>query len=77
MKNEPELMMGPIKEALGDEHPELTPTALGRYRLVQSLRHRFGENWKNIAKARKAIEHFDKELDYFRRLRKIRGVSHG
>ncbi len=72
---QPSINLGPIKAALGEEIPEITPTPLGRFRLVQALRHRFGDSWRTIGKAKQALQHFDSEHDYFRKLRKLQGDS--
>lgn len=70
---QPKMNMAPIKAALGDDHPEIHPTPLGRYRLISALRNKHGENYKNVPLAKRALEHFDKEHEYFRKLRKIQG----
>jgi hypothetical protein len=74
---EPQMNMGPIKDVLGDDMPEITPTPLGRFRLVSALRNKFGDNYNNVPKAKIALTHFDNEHDYFRKLRKIRGSING
>lgn len=71
----PQINLAPIKEVLGEDIPDITPTPLGRYRLITALRQRFGENYRNIPSGRKLLEHFDSEHEYFRKLRKIRGGS--
>jgi hypothetical protein len=74
-KYQPKMNLAPIKEVLGEDIPDITPTPLGRYRLVQSLKAKFGENYRNIPSARKVMDHFDSEHDYFSKLRKIQGGS--
>jgi hypothetical protein len=69
----PPMNLGPIKEVLGENVPEITPTPLGRLRLVSALINKFGQNYRNIPPARKALDHFDSEHDYFRKLRRIQG----
>jgi hypothetical protein len=69
----PEMNLVPIKEVLGEDTPEITPTPLGRFRLVSALRNKFGDNYRNIPSARKALDHFDDEHDYFQKLRRIQG----
>lgn len=76
----PKMNMGPIKEALGDDTPEILnhdgqPTPLGRFRLVSALRNKYGENYRNNPTATSALRHFDSEHDYFKSVRKIRGVK--
>jgi hypothetical protein len=63
----------PIKEVLGEDTPEISPTPLGRFRLVSALKNKFGDNYRNAPAARKALDHFDSEHDYFKKLRRIQG----
>jgi hypothetical protein len=69
---EPKLNLAPIQDALGDEMPEISPTPLGRYRLVTALQYKFGNNYRNIPKARAALEHFDSEHEFFQKYRRIK-----
>lgn len=62
------LDMGPITEALGDLSPIVTPTKLGRTRLVKALSKKFGADFMSISAAKKAIEHFDTEFDFMRKI---------
>jgi len=76
VRYQPKLHLGPITDALkAEELPEIgpEPTALGRYRLVMALQNKFGENFRNNPLASKAIQHYDTEWDYFKRLRQIQG----
>jgi len=75
---QPKLNLGPIHEVLGKENtPEISPTPLGRHRLVAALMNKFGENYRNIPLAKKALDHFDREHDYFKKLRRIQGGLNG
>lgn len=65
--------LAPIQEILGENTPEISPTPLGRFRLVSALRNKFGDNYRNVPTAKTALDHFDKEHQYFKLLRKIRG----
>lgn len=73
LKYQPKMNLGPIKDVLGDDIPDITPTPLGRHRLVSALKNKFGENYRNVAKSRVALDHFDREHDYFQNLRRIQG----
>jgi hypothetical protein len=75
----PSMNLEPIKSVLGDQTPQITnsdghPTPLGRFRLVSALRNKYGDEYRNIPAAKGAIDHFDTEHDYFRDLRKIKGI---
>lgn len=67
----PQMNTAPIKEALGDDMPEIHPTPLGRMRLVMALRTKFGPNYRNHPKSISALKHFDSEHTYFHALRSI------
>lgn len=73
----PKMDLGPIKDVLGDAMPEITPTPLGRYRLVSALQNKFGSNYRNTPSALKALTHFDNEHKYFKALRQIAGGGNG
>lgn len=62
----------PIESVLGEDMPKITPTPLGRYRLIHSLTMKFGQNYRNIPKAMKALEHFDSEHRFFKLMRDMR-----
>ena len=70
MKKHPflDIDLKPIQEALGPEVqlPDLPPGPLGRFRLVQTLQNRFGNDFKTISAARKALQHFDRESKMIR-----------
>jgi hypothetical protein len=72
-KNVPKMNFGPIQQVLGENTPDITPTPLGRHRLVSALMKKFGADYRNIPVARKALDHFDSEHDYFQKLRRIMG----
>lgn len=64
-EDEPSLQihMGPIHEALDGQSPELDETAVGRHRLISALTQRYGQGFKLIPAAKKALEHYDREAD--------------
>lgn len=45
-------------EVMGEEMPGITPDAIGKYRLQQVLRRRFGATYKNHPVAQAALKHF-------------------
>ncbi len=68
----PKMEMGPIKAALGPDAPKIDPTTVGRYRLVSSLKNKYGSTYKNHPEAQRALQHFDTEKAYFHSLVKTR-----
>lgn len=47
-----------------DEMPEIEPTPLGRYRLLQSLRNKFGDSYRNKKGVMRLIKEFDDQRDF-------------
>lgn len=60
-----------IRAVLQEKTPEVTPTQLGRYRLVQAMTQKFGEGWRSNPKARDAMKHFDTQHDFHQRMREL------
>lgn len=58
-----EIDMVPIQRAFErpEELPEIYPGPVGRIRLVEALRGRYGDNYRIIKVARDALKHFDDE----------------
>lgn len=59
----------PIKDVLGEDTPDIGPHQLGRYRLIHALTMKFGANFRNLPKAKAALDHFDNEAKYYQALR--------
>lgn len=56
-----EMDMGPVKELLEDDMPELDGGPVGRVRLIGALMRKFGKGFKGVPAALKALDHYDKE----------------
>lgn len=70
--------LAPIREALPNVAlPDMPPGPLGRFRLVQTLQARYGENFRSIQTARKALEHFDAETEQVREFMSMKERLHG
>lgn len=68
----------PIQDSLpGIELPDIPAGPVGRFRLVEVLRSRFGENFRNVKGARDAINHFDKESDMLKSYVEMKEQFHG
>lgn len=61
-----QIHLEPIKQLLGELTPDLPPGPLGRLRLIEALRMKYGDQYRMISGARQAIEHFDSETDLIR-----------
>ncbi len=55
-----------------DEMPEIEPTPLGRYRLLQSLRNKYGESYRNKKGVMRLIKDFDEQRDFIVKALKAR-----
>lgn len=73
----PEMDLKPIHAVLGEDTPAISPTPLGRMRLLNALKAKFGANYRNIPQASKALDHFASEMRYFDTLRNVKGVGRG
>lgn len=70
-----QMEMGPIKDALGDDMPQITPDALGKYRLMMALKNKYGANYRNVPMAASAMKHFENEHALFKGIRKIQSQT--
>lgn len=55
-----------------DEMPEIEPTPLGRYRLLQGLRNKYGESYRNKKGVMRLIKDFDEQRDFIMKALKAR-----
>lgn len=62
--------MSDLREMLGEKMPDLPFNSVGKLRLINSLRERFGDGFRNIPRIKKLISNFDdrvkEELDLIR-----------
>jgi hypothetical protein len=56
------LNLTPFRQILGDDIPDLPLNKIGRFRLLQALRRKFGANFKNVGQAKKLLDIFDRQL---------------
>ena len=57
-----------------EEMPALEPTPLGRHRLIQALRMKFGESFRNKRGVEGAIKDFDEQVKLIKKTLEL-GVS--
>lgn len=55
-----------FKKVLGDDIPELPLNKIGRFRLLQALRRKFGITYRNVGQAKKLLDYFDRQLKVFK-----------
>lgn len=73
----PRIDTAPIKSLLGELMPVMHASPVGRMRLVNALKHKFGENYKSFEEAKKVIDHFDGESEHIKNYLRIKGVYRG
>lgn len=54
-----------------EEMPAIDPTPLGRHRLVQALRNKYGETYRNKPGVVQAIKDFDEQADIIKKTIKL------
>lgn len=81
VKSAPKLELGPINNVLKpEEMPAMSPSVVGRMRLVKALRNRYGSDYKNRPGVQQAIDHFDSQMRYthaYLAQKKLNGGSSG
>lgn len=56
------LNLTPFRLVLGDDIPDLPLNRVGRFRLLQALRRKFGAGFKNVGQAKRLLDIFDRQL---------------
>jgi hypothetical protein len=64
-----------LPHILGDAMPELPKNAVGRYRLLRSLKARFGPNFRSLPGVSGLLKQFDGVVDTERTVQKIRNIK--
>lgn len=52
-----------LPKLLGEKMPDMPKNRIGRYRLMNALRMRFGPGFKNIPGIKDVISDFDKDIE--------------
>lgn len=70
-----------LKHLLGEKMPKLEFHALGRVRLTQALRGRFGEGYRNVPGIQGILQKFDQEakteLEHYKLRKKFKEAGNG
>jgi hypothetical protein len=69
------IRLADLPELLGEGMPELPQNAVGRFRLLRSLKARFGPNFRSLPGVAGVVKEFDENLEYEKKLEKIRGIK--
>lgn len=68
------LSLSQLPDILGDAMPELPRNAVGRFRLIQALQQRFGDNFRALPGVKNIVKEFDDEVAYEGRIAKISAI---
>ena len=64
-----------LPEILGEAMPELPKNPVGRYRLLRSLKARFGPNFRSLPCVMGLLKEFDEVVDVEKKVAQIRNVK--
>lgn len=64
-----------LQELLGERMPDVRHTPIGRMRLVNALKNRFGKNWRSLPGMVDLMKDFDKEMDFNVSLQKMKMIK--
>jgi hypothetical protein len=59
-----EMSLEKLPDILGEKMIDMPKNKVGRYRLIRSLRNRFGDNFRNIPGVKDIVKEFDEEIKY-------------
>lgn len=76
-KTNGQLTMADLKDVLGESMPTIELNKVGKFRLLQALRNRFGDNYRNIPGVKNILDDFDRELNIDLQIRKNKGAKNG
>ena len=69
------LTLDDLGELLGERMPKLEFSPVGRYRLVNALRNRFGDSYRNLPGVGDILKEFDKEAEFNVTLQKMKMIK--
>lgn len=70
------LTLDALPQILGDAMPELPRNAVGRYRLIRSLKARFGPNYRSLPGVSALVSEFDDAVDVEKRIGQIKQIKY-
>lgn len=71
-----ELSLDDLGDLLGERMPKLEFSPVGRLRLTQALRKRFGDDYRNLPGIQGVLSEFDKESKFAVKLQEIKQVKY-
>lgn len=64
-----------LPEILGEKMPDIKHNPIGRMRLINALKNRFGSNWRTLPGVNDIIKEFDKEAAFSVKLAEMRMIK--
>lgn len=71
-----EITLDNLHEFLGvDKTPDMPRNAVGRHRLIQALRGRYGDQFRNVKMLKKLVDDFDAEIRHAETIHKLKKIK--
>lgn len=64
-----------LKDFLGDKEPNITLDAVGKFRLTNALRERFGDGYRNIKGVPDLLDDFDQRVKHAKLKHQLSGIK--
>lgn len=74
---ERKISLNDLPDLLGERMPKMEYSPVGRYRLTQALRNRFGDNYRNLPGMSEVLQEFDKEAEFNIAIQKMKLIKAG
>lgn len=71
---ERKLTVDDLPDLLGEAMPDLPKNAVGRHRLIRSLKARFGPNYRSLPGVGDIVKDFDSVMDIERKVQRIKSI---
>lgn len=71
------LSLDDLGELLGERMPKIQFSPVGKLRLTQALRKRFGDDYRNLPGIDNVLKEFDKETEFNIKLQKMKMLKKG
>lgn len=69
------ISLASLPEVLGEKMPRIPLNKVGKVRLIQALRNRYGAGYRNLPGVSDMMAEFDEECEHGERLEKMRRIK--
>jgi hypothetical protein len=69
------LSMSDLKDLLGEKMPELPKNRVGRFRIVNALKQRFGAGFRSIPGVSNIMKEFDGDMEFENKLSEMKAIK--